>query len=174
LKIINQIGDNKLNIDGIGITDDWGTGQSTFISVDLWRKIFKNKYRQIIGLAHKYGFHVWIHSDGKINEFIPEFIDVGLDAINLSSPKVVGIKEIGDRFNGKICFFNGVDNQTTLLFGNQNEIEEEAKLIIKSWSSKEGGIIIYFDDDNWEAMGISKDRKNMVFKIFKKLSNYYL
>ncbi|MCL5073154.1 MAG: hypothetical protein M1308_20030, partial [Actinobacteria bacterium] len=174
LKIIKQIGDSKLKIDGIGITDDWGTGQSTFISVDLWRKIFKDKYRQIIYLAHKYGFHVWMHSDGKINEFIPEFIDIGLDAVNLSSPKTVGIKEIGERFNGKICFFTGVDNQSTLLSGSKKEIEDEAEFIIKSWGSKKGGIIVYFDDDNWEAMGVDKGRKTMVFNVFRKLSEYYI
>lgn len=173
LKIIKQIGDNKLNVDGIGITDDWGTKQSTFISLELWRKLFKEKYKKIINLSHKYDFHVWMHSDGKINNFIPEFIDIGLDAINMPSTKLVGIREIGKKFNGKICFFNGVDNQTTLLSGSKNEIENEAKLIIESWGSKRGGIIIYFDDDNWEAMGISEERKYMVFNIFKRLSTYY-
>jgi len=173
LEVIDQIGKNNLKIDGIGITDDWGTGQSTFISLNLWREIFKNKYKQIIDLSHKYGFHVWMHSDGKINEFIPDFIELGLDAINLPSPKVVGIKEIGLNFNGKICFFTGVDNQTTLISGSKKEIEDEAKLIIKYWGSKKGGIIFYFDDDNWEALGINSERKLTVFNILKKLEDYF-
>ena len=173
LKIIEQIGEKKLNINGIGITDDWGTGQSTFISVELWKKFFKKKYEKIINLAHSYGFHVWMHSDGKINDFIPEFINIGLDAINMPSTKIVGIKEIGDKFNGKICFFNGVDNQTTLLNGDEKEIEDEARCVIENWGSKRGGIIIYFDDDNWDAIGINDERKYMVFNIFQRLSTYY-
>jgi len=174
LKIIGQIGEKKLNVNGIGITDDWGTGQSTFISIKMWRKFFKNKYKQIIDFSHKYGFHVWMHSDGKINDFVPEFIDIGLDAINMPSTKIVGIKEIGDKFKGKICFFNGVDNQTTLLDGNKKEIEDEARCLIENWGSKRGGIIIYFYDDNWEAIGVSDERKYMVFNIFQSLSTYYL
>jgi len=173
LKIIEQIGKKKLSINGVGITDDWGTGQSTFISVELWKKFFKKKYEKIINLAHSYGFHVWMHSDGKINKLIPEFIDIGLDAINMPSTKIVGIKEIGDKFNGKICFFNGVDNQTTLLNSDEKEIEDEARCVIENWGSKRGGIIIYFDDDNWDAIGINDERKYMVFNIFQRLSTYY-
>lgn len=174
LKIIDRIGKEKLDIDGIGITDDWGTNDNLFISIDLWRKIFKEKYKKLFDLIHRYKLKVWMHSDGRINELLPEFIDIGLDVINLNSPKLLGIQEIGKKFKGKLNFFNGVDNQSTLISGSDKDIESEARLIFDFWGSKDGGIIVYFDPDNWEAMGIDKERENMVFNIYKKLMYYYI
>ena len=42
----------KDKIHGIALCDDWGTQNSTFISVDLWRKFFKKRYKAIFEAYH--------------------------------------------------------------------------------------------------------------------------
>ena len=48
--------------------------------------------------------HAWMHSCGHVNDIVGEWIDCGLDVVNLQQPRNLGIEEIGARYRGKICF----------------------------------------------------------------------
>lgn len=120
-------------IDAFSMTDDWGTQKTTFISVEMFRRFFKPRYKKLFEAIHDAGMYAWMHSCGRINDFVCEFIDVGLDVINLQQPRLLGIEEIGGRFAGKICFLAPVDIQRTLPHGDKNEISAEAKSLIDYW-----------------------------------------
>lgn len=173
LNVINRIDEEKIPVDGIGITDDWGTNESLFISPELWRKIFKKRYKSLIDASHKYGLHIWMHSDGKINEIMEDLVEIGVDAINLNSPDLLGIEEVGKRWRGKINFFSSIDTQKTLISGTEKEIREEFERVADSWASKRGGLIIYLDDDNYSALRVDIDRKEMICGILKDYIDYY-
>jgi len=173
LEVIERINKERIPVDGIGITDDWGTGESLFISPELWRKVFKKRYRKLINLSHKYGLHVWMHSDGRINEIMNDLIEIGVDAINLNSPELLGIEEVGKRWKGKINFFSSIDTQKTLVFGSEKEIREEFEKVAYNWASKKGGLIIYLDDGNYNTLEIDAERKKMICGILREYKNYY-
>ena len=160
-------------MDGIGITDDWGTETSTFISPELWRKVFKKRYKKLIDISHKHGLHVWMHSDGKINEIMDDLIEIGLDAINLTSPQLLGIEEVGKRYKGKINFFSAIDTQKTMIFGSEKEIREEFERVANNWASEKGGLIIFLDDYNYDALELDIKRRKMLCEIFKEYTNYF-
>lgn len=142
LAIIHNIGQRfPGRIHGVQLTDDWGTQEATFINPRLWREFFQPRYARIFEAAHAQGWDTWIHSDGKINEIIQPWIDAGLDVINMPAPRMVGIEEVGQRFAGKICFSNGVDNQATLPFAGPDEIRAEVQLLLKLWATPQGGFI---------------------------------
>ncbi len=88
----NHFGDRT---HAIHMTEDWGTQQATFISPELFRDFFKPRYRKMFDAMHLHGYDVWIHSCGKVNDFVEEFIDVGVDVINLQQPRALGIEEMG-------------------------------------------------------------------------------
>jgi hypothetical protein len=158
-------------IHGITTTDDWGTQQAIFISVPMWRDFFRPRYEKLIDTAHKHGMHFWLHSCGRVNDLLPEFIDLGLDVINLQQPRALGIEEIGKSFRGKICFESLVDIQRTLPNGTPDEIEEEARLLLEYWSMPEGGFILS-DYDESEAIEASYEQKKRMFEAFKKAGNF--
>ena len=142
LAVIRNIGERfPGRIHGVQLTDDWGTQQATFINPRLWCDFFQPRYARIFEAAHAQGWDTWEHSDGRINEIIEPWIEAGLDVISMPAPRMVGIEEIGQRFAGKICFSNGVDNQSTLPFKGPDEIRDEARLILEHWSTPEGGFI---------------------------------
>ena len=172
LEILGRINTEKIPVDGIGITDDWGTQTSLFISPKIWRNVFKKRYKRLIDFAHKYGLHVWMHSDGKINDIMDDLVDIGLDAINLNSPELLGIEEIGEKYRGKISFFSSIDTQKTLISGSKNEIRDEIEKVINSWASRKGGFIIYLDDGNYSTLGVSAERKKTVADILKEYTDY--
>ena len=66
-------------VHGIFLTDDWGTQSSTFISKDMFMEFFHGRYKQLFASIHYHGWHVILHSCGRVNDFVPLFIDVGVD-----------------------------------------------------------------------------------------------
>jgi len=154
-------------IHGFFFSDDWGTELNTFISLELWTDFFKPRYKKIFDACHSKGWDVWMHSCGKINEFIPSFIEIGLNVINMQQPTTNGIEEIGKRFSGKICFLSLCDIQHTLPFKSSNEIEEEASELLKHWGIDRGGFILG-DYGDGAAIGVSDDVKKVMYDSFKK------
>ena len=158
-------------IHGITTTDDWGTQQAIFISVPMWQKFFQPRYKKLIDTAHDSGMHFWLHSCGRVNDLIPEFIKLGLDVINLQQPRALGIEQIGKHFRGKICFETLVDIQSTLPRGTHEEIEQEAELLLKHWSTPQGGFILS-DYDESEAIEASYEQKKAMFEAFQRIGNF--
>ena len=107
-------------IHGFSFTDDWGTQRNVFIKPALW-DAFKPRYKRIFDAAHAAGWHVWMHSCGKVNAILESLIDIGLDVINLQQPRALGIEEIGSQFRGRICFESLCDIQHTLPFRDAGE-----------------------------------------------------
>ena len=82
-------------IHGFSFTDDWGTQQAVFVRPALWDEFFKPRYKVLFDAIHAAGWHIWMHSCGKVNDYIEGLIEIGLDAINLQQPRALGIEEIG-------------------------------------------------------------------------------
>jgi uroporphyrinogen decarboxylase len=154
-------------IHGFRCTDDWGTQQSTIISVALWREAFRPHYRRLFDAIHRRGMHTWLHSCGRINDLIGEFIDIGLDVINLSQPRLLGIEEIGRRYAGRICFESHGDIQSTLPDGDENAVRAEVALLLKCWTTKKGGFIL--GDCFPEVNHIRPELRNIMEEAFREL-----
>ncbi|MGQ9632448.1 MAG: uroporphyrinogen decarboxylase family protein [bacterium] len=158
-------------IHGFTFTDDWGSERATFISPDMWRDFFKPRYARIFDAAHSAGWHVWMHSCGKVNGIIGDLIDIGLDVINLQQPRALGIEEIGRKFRGKICFESLCDIQHTLPFKGREEIREEAKLLLEEWATERGGFILS-DYGDGEAIGVPQWKKEVMLEAFREFDPF--
>jgi hypothetical protein len=166
LQIIHNIGERFGDrIDALTFTDDWGTQQNVFIRPELWDAFFKPRYERIFDAAHSLGWHVWMHSCGKVNGIIDSLIDIGLDIIELQQPKALGIEEIGRRFRGRICFASLCDIQHTLPFEDEAAIREEANRLLREWATPEGGFIL-IDYGAGHAIGVDQDKKVMMLEAF--------
>ncbi len=152
-------------IHGFSFTDDWGTQQNVFVSPKLWDEFFKPRYKRIFDAAHAHGWHVWMHSCGKINAIIESLIDIGLDIIEPQQPRALGIEEIGRRFRGRICFASLCDIQHTLPFKDAEAIREEAQLLLDQWATPEGGFIL-IDYGAGHAIGVDIEKKRVMLDAF--------
>lgn len=152
-------------IHGFGFTDDWGTQQGLFVPPRLWHEFFKPRYKRIFDAAHAAGWHVRMHSCGKVNEMIEGLIEIGLDTINLQQPCALGIEEIGERFAGRICFESLCDIQHTLPFRSPEDIRAEAELLLERWATPEGGFILS-DYGDPRAIGVATETKQIMLDAF--------
>jgi uroporphyrinogen-III decarboxylase len=80
-----------------------------------------------------------MHSDGYITDFIPDLIEIGLDALN-SQVFCMDVEELGQRFGGQITFWGELDRQHLLPNADLVEIEAAAQRL-KSVFHHDGGFI---------------------------------
>ena len=155
-------------IHGFSFTDDWGTERNVFIRPQLWDEFFKPRYSRIFDAAHEAGWHVWMHSCGKVNDILEGLIEIGLDVINLQQPRALGIEEIGTRYRGRICFQSLCDIQHTLPFKGTEEIRDEARLLLEHWATPQGGFILS-DYGDGAAIGVELEKKQIMLDAFLEI-----
>lgn len=135
-------------IHGWCVSDDWGTQTAAFVGFDMWMDFFFPRYKRIFDAMHKAGCDVWVHSCGKVNEIIEGYIRAGVNVVNLQQPRALGIREIGDRYRGRIAFQSLADIQATLPTGDRRQVAEDADMLMAHWAGPRGGFIFsdYGDD----------------------------
>ena len=66
-------------IDVFRADEDMGTMDRLMISPQMWRKYYKQAWKQGVEMAHKYGAKIWLHSCGHIMPRMDDFIEIGDD-----------------------------------------------------------------------------------------------
>jgi hypothetical protein len=122
---------SKTDVNAVSFMDDWGSQNSLLISPDLWRAFFKPLYRDYCDILHKSGKYVFFHSDGNIEEIMPDLIEIGINAVN---PQIfcMDIEELGRLYAGKIVFLGEIDRQYLLPFGTPEEIRAAVRRTAKA------------------------------------------
>ncbi len=166
--VSERVGDR---IHGLSFTDDWGTERALFVNPDMWTDFFEPRYKRLFDAMHDAGWHVWMHSCGKVNDIIGHLIDIGLDVINLQQPRALGIEEIGRDYGGKICFSSLCDIQATLPFESDEYVRDEAKLLMDTWATDDGGFILS-DYGDGEGIGVSDERKQVMLDAFLDIDRW--
>jgi uroporphyrinogen decarboxylase len=159
-------------VNGIFLTDDWGTQQNTFVSEEVFREFFFRRYKQLFDSIHAHGWHVILHSCGKVNRFVPLFIEMGADVLNMQQPQAYGLVEFGKQFAGKVCFLTTVDIQSTLPRQDPQAVRTEARQLVEHWSTPEGGFIVFNYGDS-DAIGVSDNIAEIMFTEFYHLREYW-
>lgn len=157
-------------IHGFGFTDDWGSERGGFISPQLWDEFFKPRYKRLFDAMHAEGWHVWMHSCGKLDGYIDSLIEIGVNVLNLLQPRVFGsIEAFGQRFAGRVCFETMCDIQHTLPLEDDEAIRAEAELLLRHWGTPEGGFILA-DYGDGVAIGVPPEKKQVMMDAFLRAS----
>ena len=153
-------------IHGITMPEDWGTQTQPFVRTPMFREFFTPIYKKLFDVVHSYGWTIRMHSDGKINDLIEEYIACGLDVVELEQPRALGIEEIGRRYRGRICLEASIDIQATLPRMDPQAIREEARQLVNEWSTPEGGLIAvcYHGPD----IGVPDEMIKVAFEAFQE------
>lgn len=129
-------------------------------------------YQALLDSVHDKGWHLMFHSCGKINDFIPIFIEMGVDVMNIQQPQTYGIKTMVEIGAGKICFLTTADIQKTLPKGDIEEIKSEIRELVENWSTPDGGLIV-FNYGMGEAIGVSEEITELMFREFDNHKDYW-
>jgi uroporphyrinogen-III decarboxylase len=115
------------------LADDLAYKKRTFISEENWRKLFYNKYKEIIDIVHQRKQYIVLHSDGYISNMIESFIELGFDAVQSLEPSAgVDVFNLFKKYKNQICFIGNLDI-SLLSFGTPQQIRNYIiKLITKA------------------------------------------
>jgi uroporphyrinogen-III decarboxylase len=114
------------------IADDCAYKKRTFLSNELWQKLFFKSYREIIDFIHKDNHKVIIHSDGNISSMIDIFIDLKFDAVQSLEPNSgIDIFSLFKSYSNNICFIGNLDVSTLLSFGTPFQVKSYTEKLIK-------------------------------------------
>lgn len=139
----------------VAFFDDWGTQDNLMISPKLWREYFKPRYKKQFDLCHALGMDVYFHCCGYIQDIIGDFIELGVDMLNISQPNLFDMEKLGREFGGKVCFICPVSYQTTSISGTRADIFRDVKLLRDNLGCYNGGLIGYVEE--YSSMGMSEE-----------------
>jgi uroporphyrinogen decarboxylase len=159
-------------VDALFLTDDWGSQKGTFVSRSVFDRFFAPRYRTMFEAVHGHGWHVILHSCGRINDFVPRLIELGVDVLNVQQPRCYGLVEFGRQFCGKVCFLTTADIQATLPRGNVEEIRQEVRQLVENWSTPAGGLIVFNYGDP-EALAVRPEMTGVMFDEFVKMAEHW-
>ncbi|MFX0142475.1 MAG: uroporphyrinogen decarboxylase family protein [Candidatus Hodarchaeota archaeon] len=150
------------------VADDFGYKNRTFISKELWKKLFYKSYSEIINLIHQKNQKVIIHSDGYISDMIGNFIDLGFDGVQSLEPNAgVDIFSLFKKFRNKICFIGNLDI-SLLSFGTPQEVKTYTiKLITKAKENNCSLVVSPSQQINKKCNPININTMIEMTKIFK-------
>ena len=99
-----------LKPDAIFHHDDWGSQQSSFLSVDMFREYYLDAYKKVYGYYKDHGVQLIIHhSDSYAANLVPSMIEMGID-IWQGVMSTNNIPELIKEYGGQITFMGGIDS----------------------------------------------------------------
>ena len=127
-------------VDGFIFRDDWGTQSSLMVRPEIWRRVFRPAYDRIIGAIHAGGVYGCFHSDGVIQDIIPDLVEMGWDELN-PQVHIMDIGELGRRYGGKVCFRADIDRQWTLPHGSPEDVQALVNRLFDAFGRFDGGYV---------------------------------
>ena len=139
--------------------DDWGSEGAPFFSQALFDEFLRPGTQRIIDVVHAHGAAFLMHCDGKVESFVPAMVEMGADAWN-PCQVMNDVRGLKKRYQGRLAFFYGLDNQGVLDRDGITELElrQEVRRAIDALAPG-GGFVIqpsFVRNDVW-AMGILND-----------------
>ncbi len=148
-RTLDEVGDL---IDIASLSDDLGTQVGPLISPALWRELFKPRMAEVVALIkRKSRAKVYIHSDGSIYDFLPDFIEIGIDIINPVQRECrnMELDRLKREFGAHLVFWGAACTTRTLEMGTPEQVRSEAREAIRVLAP--GGGYIFASIHNIQA-----------------------
>ena len=132
-------------IDMVYIADDLASQDALLISVDMYRRFLKPRWKKYIDtIKNRFGNHIKFHyhSCGAVAPLIPDLVEIGVDILNPIQPKANGMDPqlLKNSYGDILSFSGGLDIQDILPHGTVEQVKNEAKRLVKILG-KDGGYI---------------------------------
>ena len=130
-------------VDMISIGGDIAMQDRVIVGPHTWRRIDKPRLAQMIADAKKIkpDVHIFIHSDGKLDEIMPDLIEIGFDVIDPIQPECMDPVEVKRKYGDQITLHGCGSVQRTLPFGTVHDVRREATNLVEKCGYN-GGLVV--------------------------------
>ncbi|MEG2259770.1 MAG: uroporphyrinogen decarboxylase family protein, partial [Oscillospiraceae bacterium] len=119
IKLIKKL-TSHYKVDMICFHDDWGFNKDGFIPPEIFKRLIVPNMKKIVDAVHDGGAYFNMHSDGKIERYIPFMVELGMDMWN-PAQTVNDLEMIKREYGSKLVINGGMDEGWV----NGNDIPEE-------------------------------------------------
>jgi uroporphyrinogen decarboxylase len=157
----------------IQVGDDLGMQDGPQLSPRLYRQVVKPRHKKLYRYIKDHtNARLFLHTCGSIYEFIPDFIEMGVDILNpvQVSARDMDTKRLKREFGKDMTFWGGgCDTQKVLPFGTPAEVTEEVKRRIDDLAP--GGGFVFNQVHNIQA-GVPPQNVVAMYKAVHEFGEY--
>ncbi|MGV8090241.1 MAG: uroporphyrinogen decarboxylase family protein [Mangrovibacterium sp.] len=119
----------QAGVDIIRLGDDIVSQRGLMMSREIYDTFFKDRIRQIIQAAKEVNPDViiFMHSCGKVEEAIDDFIEAGVEVLNPIQPECNDLSLIYRKYNGRLSFWGGIGVQSVMPNGTPEEVASKVR-----------------------------------------------
>lgn len=167
LALLEQIWRAGYYFDSVFWYDDMGYKHNQFFSMRMYRNVLKPFHQRAIDWAHAKGIKAHLHSCGDVNPFIPELIEMGLDALNPIEVKA-GMDPVllKQKYGRDLVLHGGIN---AVLWDQPEQITAEMRRVIP-FVKESGGYI--FSSDHSVPSSVSMQDFQRIVALAKELGTY--
>jgi uroporphyrinogen decarboxylase len=156
LALLEMTWDAGYRFDGIYWPDDMGYKGKQFFSPAMYRSILKPYHRRAVEWAHERGIRAHLHSCGDINPFLPDLVEIGLDALNPMEVKAgMDPLAIKKAWGGKLVLHGGIN---AALWSKPNRFIAEMERVVPALKAG-GGYILASDHSVPSSVSLADFRR---------------
>lgn len=125
---LGEVGDL---LDIVMIGDDLAGQDGPLFSPEFYREVVRPRQQRVIDTIRKHtDAKIWYHTCGDCSEYIPDFIEMGVDVLNPVQISARGMEPgaLKKKYGNDLVFWGGgIDSQRVLPFGAPSRIREEVR-----------------------------------------------
>jgi uroporphyrinogen decarboxylase len=124
----------EAGVDGIIGGNDWCFKTGPMFSPGYFRRFFVPYLKKIVDLCHSYGVPYIKHLDGNTMKLLPALVDeVGIDGHHPIEPSAgMDIAALKQSYGSRITLLGNLDCGDLLMHGTPDEVEAQARLILRT------------------------------------------
>ena len=159
--------DKGYKIDEIFWPDDMGYKGRTFFSKEMYRDILKPVQKRAVDWAHNRGILTHLHSCGDIMDFVPDLVEIGIDALNPLEVKA-GMDPLAlkQQFGDVLTLHGGIN---AVLWDDRDAIVSEIEKLVPVLKEN-GGYI--FSSDHSIPNSVSLSNFMAIIDTVKRVGRY--
>jgi len=119
----------EAGVDMVMLSEDMGMQDRLFMSPEMYRRWVKPRTKRVIDAARKVDPDVFIgqHHCGKVDALIPDFIEIGTNALNPIQPECMDVLDIKRRFGDALTMWGTVGAQSVIPFGTPDDVRRTVR-----------------------------------------------
>ena len=167
IALFEMVWEAGYRFDCIQWPDDLGYKHSQFMSLNMYRELLKPVQKRACDWARGMGVYTHLHSCGDVNPFVPEFIEIGIDALNPLEVKAgMDPTALKAQYGDDLVFHGGIN---AVLWSDPAAIEAEMRRVVPAM--KAGGGYI-FGSDHSVPSSVSLEDFRRTVELAKELGAY--
>lgn len=133
----------KARVDVVQILGDIAMQDRLMINPDLWRRFDKPRLADLIRKVKSANpdTYVYMHTDGKVSDIIPDLVDIGLEILNPIQPECQDPVEVKEKWGDRLVLHGAVSTQRSIPLGTPQDVKNEVRRLLDR-CGKDGGLIL--------------------------------